>query len=142
MSTDTFGLMEAFDFDEKRAEGGVWEPLGKSAKILVARMNNKAYRAAISKIPRSTIRALEFARSGGADMDGEALDLECEILARTILLDWEGIADKAGDPPVPYSTEAAKDRLKRFARFREFVYDLANDQDRYRANAVQADAKN
>ena len=142
MGTDTFSLAEAFDFDEKKAETGVWEPVGKSARLLVARMNNKAYRRAISQIPRSSLRAMEFARTGGADVEAEVVELECSILARTILLGWEGISDTKDGPPIPYTVDAAKDRLIRFPRFREFVYDLSNDQDRYRADALEDDAKN
>lgn len=128
--------LKVFDTDAKKENEGVWEPIGKNARILVARLGNKAYNEAFSKIPHGIRLQME----NGVIDDEHAESIICDLLSHTVLLGWEGIGDDGVE--LPYSRENAFKMLLKHKNFRQLVFTLAGEQSRFRENDTNDTAKN
>lgn len=129
-------LNKHFKTDELKEREGIWEDLGEGAKVLIARIGNKNYTEAYRKVPKGVRRMIER----GALMDSKVDDLICELIAATILLDWKEI--EMSGKVVKYSPENAKKLLLELPEFREFIWEIANDFQRFHDEGTDADAKN
>ncbi len=117
-------------------EHGVWEEVGDGAKLLVARTNNPAYVRAYRRIPRGIRRQFEAGTLSESMSDG----IICGIMAKTVLLDFKNLA--IGGKALKYSEEAAKKILADYPDFRELVWQIANETQRFHEDSVEEDAKN
>lgn len=107
---------DEFTTDESKVDGGVWFPY-KTARLLIASTDKRAFVNAMdllnAKYPNR-----------GALQSPEADELFQDILARHILLGWEGFGE-------PYSQKTAKEKLK-IKAFRELVYGIASKYENFR----------
>jgi hypothetical protein len=105
---------------------GRWFPIGKGAKVLVARTGNKRY----ADLFRKKIEIHREDLDGGTP-ESEALaeEMMVEILAQTILLGWEGLSYQG--EAVAYSQEMAK-TLLRVKDFRARITKLADSLENFR----------
>jgi len=115
-----------FDVNQNLETEGVWENLGDGAWLLVARAGNDNFNNEYNKIPRTVRRKIENPPKGSEHMRDEKI---CELMAKTILLDWRGLADEGKE--VKYSQENAKKLLVKYPEFRDFVFQLSNDPNRF-----------
>lgn len=115
-----------FDVNQNLETEGVWENLGDGAWLLVARAGNENFNSEYNKIPRTVRRKIENPPKGSEHMRDEKI---CELMAKTILLDWRGLADEGKE--VKYSQENAKKLLIKYPEFRDFVFQLSNDPNRF-----------
>lgn len=129
-------LAKQFKTDELKELEGIWEDLGEGAKVLIARIGNKNYTEAYKKVPRGIRRMIER----GALRDSKVDDLICELIAATILLDWKEIEFKG--KAIKYSPENAKKVLLYLPEFRELIWEIANDFQRFHDEGTDADTKN
>lgn len=121
-------VFQQYATDPAKEIEGVWVDLDdKGAKILVARAGNRNYSRMFSREYERHQRALE-AKNDDADELSDKLTIE--IMAKTILLGWEGLTFKR-QPVGSYSEESAR-RLLGVKDFRAFVTKLSNDFDSYR----------
>lgn len=125
-----------FDTDTKKENEGVWEPLGPGARVLVARLGNKAYNEAFKNIPHGVRLQME----AGMIDDEHAEELICNLLSQTVLLNWEGVGEDGKE--LPYSPENAQKMLLKHKNFRNFIWTLASEQSRFRASEIANSAKN
>jgi hypothetical protein len=131
-------LRRAFATDPALEQDGVWLELGEGARIRVARFNNHRHRALRERLLRPH-RALLLA---GRDLDPETdKQIAVACLARTILLDWQGVVDDDG-LPVPFSVESAEALLTELADFRELVAGHAMRVENFRNAETATLAKN
>lgn len=128
--------LEKFAVDKKKEVEGVWEDLGDGAGLLIARMGNKRFAEGYAAIPRGTRRMIESDKLSDDAVD----DIICKLLAETILLDWKGVEE--GGKEVPYSKETAADFLKRYPDFRQMVWTISEEQNRFHQDSIEDDAKN
>lgn len=130
--------MELTDFDvnDDLSVNGTWVPVGKDAKLLIARINNEKYRDFIKKKTKPYRSAI---RAGQLD-ETLMTEIVVEALARTILLGWEGLTEK-GEALV-YSVSKAEDLLRRKEQFRDLVTSLANDASLFQEAEVEDSEKN
>lgn len=84
-----FDLNSNFNMDSQKELEGVWEPLGDDSKILVARIGNSRYQSEYRKIPSAQRRRIENNMVKGKEIER----IISALLAKTILLDWEGLGD-------------------------------------------------
>lgn len=131
-----FDLEKEFATDEKSELEGIWENVGTGAKVLVARVGNKNYTERFKRLGKGLQRQLD---RGTLPEDNQAAIL-ISIMADTILLDWEGFADKG--EVIIYSKDKAKEVLKKYPDFRQFVWDIANDVELYRVKNREDDLGN
>ncbi len=129
-------LDKQYKTDPSLEENGVWEDLGDGAKLLIARVNNPAYVRAYRKVPRGIRRQFEAGNLTTSKDD----DIICSVMAETILLDFKSLC--VGDKAIKYSPESAKKILLEYPDFRELVWQIANETQRFHADGVEDDAKN
>lgn len=99
---DTKGL-EAYQTDENKETEGVWLDFagGRSIKVLRAGGANKAFKRAFQAALKPYRRQID----NGTMDDSVSERIMLETYAKYVIVDWEGITDKHGDP-IPYSREA------------------------------------
>jgi len=124
-----------FKTDKSLESNGVWVDIGKGTKLLVARLYNPAHKAALREAMKPYKRQVE---SGTMD-DGLAEDIVNAIMARTILLNWDGLTE--GGEPVPYSVEKAVEYLS-IPDFSALVQEIAGNMETYRSVKAEEDEKN
>lgn len=128
--------LQNFKTDEKKEIEGSWEEMGDGGSVLVARAGNKNYADEFRKIPKGIRRMIEAGNLASNAMD----EVICKLLAKTVLLDWKGIEDEGKE--IKHSIETAAIMLMKYPEFREFVWELANDLQRFHDDSVEADSKN
>jgi len=120
---------EAYEFDNRKTEEGVWRTLPSGLKVKVASVRSPKYATAIMRLKRTYAETLNI-------KDKDTINLiTCKAMAQAILLDWEGAEDENGKD-VPYSTEAAEEYLSRYEVFREEVSAVAAGDDNYRPEDI------
>lgn len=128
--------LNEFSVNDKLSVEGKWVPIGKSAELRIARLNNEPYRDFIKKKLKPYKSAM---RSGVVD-DDLMTEVLVQAMARYILLDWKGLTEK-GEALV-YNIETAERVLREKEPFRELVASLANDADLFREAEIEEAAKN
>lgn len=132
--------LSRFKTDTAREDDGVWTTIDASsdAQIRLARIGNRRYREAMARRLKPYRRAL---RAGSLD-ESVTERITAEVLAETVLLDWRGLT--AGDAPLPYSRETARDLLLNpaYRDFRDLVVELAGELDLYRERDLEDAEKN
>ena len=127
-----FDLKKQFETDEQLEVDGVWEDLDdEGAGILVARVGNKAYLQTYQKIPLGVRRQLDT----GTLPEKMGDQLINKLLAKTILLDWRGLANDGKE--IEYNYDNALLMLTNYKDFREFVWSIANDLARFREEDLE-----
>lgn len=125
-------IFAAYATDEKAEVEGQWFPIGKDARLLVARAGNPSYTSALRKALEKNQIDLE---GGGPDADALAENLMVDVMAGTILLGWEGLSFKGQE--VKHSTEMAKTML-RIKDFRKKVSAFSDNFEAFRLKAEVA----
>jgi hypothetical protein len=86
------------------------------SRFLIAPANNIAFK-------NKTLEMFKMGeiQSGGLDnlSAKRVIEIEAEVKAHTILLDWEKVEDHGA--PVPYNTEKAKDMIVNYESFRQWL---------------------
>jgi hypothetical protein len=88
----------------------------EGAKFFIAPANNIAFK-------NKTLEMFKMNELQGGGLDKltakQVVDIESEIKAHTILLDWEQVEDQG--QPCGYSRDKAKEMLTNYEQFRNFV---------------------
>jgi hypothetical protein len=116
--------LSVYAVDEKLAEEGIWRKLSIGhGRVKVAKKDNPAYRACVSRI----ILALPAT----ADVNDEKVmdKILSQAMAETILVDWEDLADEGEE--LEYSHEAAFKMLDKYPEFREEVALISIERRNY-----------
>lgn len=120
-------LHKKFATDRRKEEEGVWHDMGDGSRIKVARVGNPRYTRLLTERSRPHQRAATL----NTLSEDVAQRIVTEVEGRTVLVDWEGMCDAAGNS-LPYSCETAQKLLVDLPEFRRFVLDLAGDVSYYR----------
>lgn len=123
-------IFAAFATDEKLETEGKWFPLSKTAKVLVARAGNPDY----VKELRARMKEAQLDLSSGEEADQLAEEVLTQVMAKTVLLGWEGFTEGKDKKPVPYSVEKAAEYL-RLKDFRKKVAGLSENFESFRLKA-------
>lgn len=129
--------------DAREVDSGQW--VGDLAgmgdvRLRVRGLTSQTVVAARSRKERAVPRA-QRNRDGSLKVDA-AIKVLGEVVAETVLLDWEGITDKG--EPVPYSAELAREWCTNpdFRPFLDAVVEAASVVDRGEADDAEDAAKN
>jgi hypothetical protein len=127
--------LQKFNSDPKKEVEGVWTALDETSRIKVARSGNLRYREAF----RKAMLPYRQAMRAGILSEKIAEKVMTEVLADTVLLDWEGFTD--GGKDLPYSKENAKAMLgaEHLKDFRELVITLSENAERFRQDDLKED---
>jgi len=130
-------LAKTFKTDTAKEQEGTWVPLDDgTAKLKIARMNNPRYREAQQR----KLQRYKMAARSKVVPDDVWEGILNELIAETILVDWEGITNDG--KPYPYSVENAKQSLTELKDFREMVLGFADDMANFKASLDEATEKN
>ena len=122
----TIDLFDEFAANPTTEEEGAWEEYAEGIRFRIARATNKNYTRALTKAYEKNRRILDGKGDASETMSEEIM---VGVMARTLLLDWEGVVFKK--EPLPYSLENARMMLG-MKDFRRWVMDKANDFDRFK----------
>lgn len=132
-----------FAVNDQKVADGVWIPYRGDVKLLIASSANKAYLRLV-RAEFGKHRRLLDAKDGNGNQTEEAEEKMKEItinaMSKAILLGWEGNVMYQGEV-LEYSQENAK-KLLQMKGFRDYVAELAADEQRYKAVQEEEEAKN
>lgn len=127
-------LDKTFGTDSNLEENGIWVQLDKSSKIKVARMGNKKSQEMATKLQRSAKLVNKYS------LENIGEDDLVNIIAETVLLDWEGVKLKGQD--LPYSKANAKKMLQEYKDFKSLVIELATEMETFRKVEIEEGKEN
>lgn len=136
MAFDLSAEFQKTDAQKEREIQGRWMEITGGAKLLIARAGNDNYMREYNKIPRAIRQRLE----SGKINTKKAEPLIADLIATTILLGWEGMADKG--KAITYSVDAAAKYLIEYPPFFNLVWDLANEEEEDDEELAQEETKN
>ncbi len=132
--------LNRFKADTALEDEGVWTTVDAASgcRLKIARIGNRRYREAMARRLKPYRRAL---RAGTLD-EQVTEKITAEVLAETVLLDWQAL-ERHGSP-VAYSVAAAAAILAdpAYKDFRDLVVELAGDQEAYRERDIEDAEKN
>lgn len=123
-------IFEQFATDPTLENEGVWVPHG-GAKFLIARTGNSKYAKLLTSLAEKNQTLLDMKNEEADKISDEIM---IEVMAKTVLLGWEGVSYKRN--PLEYSPENAM-MLLRHRDFRVQVTKWATDQAAYRAKLAE-----
>ena len=130
-------LFKTFHTDKAKEQDGAWFVLDETSKLRIARMNNPRYHAAIQK----KTQRYKIAAKMKTIPEDVWEDLVNEVIAETILVDWEGITEKG--EPLLYSVENAKRMLTEYPDFRNtIVLSISGEMDNFKQELDETTEKN
>jgi len=115
--------ISSFATDLDLEENGVWVDIGDGARLKLARIGNPAY----TKLQRELAKPLRQQLRRNSVPQDKLLDIQLQLLSRTVLLDWEGLEDDKGKK-IKYSTENAFQLMRDLKDFRRLVEETADEQ--------------
>jgi hypothetical protein len=136
MSVDLFS---AFAVDTNQEQEGTLTQLPNAGdtKFRIAREGNKAYSKLLQKLVKMNRAVLD---SKGAAAEAKSDEILIEVMAKTILIGWEGEITYQGKK-LAYSVEAAKTLLAH-KDFRAVVINASSDMEKFKVVKDEEDAKN
>lgn len=139
-----FDFSKSYAFSEELANSGVRMVVGPDEEndwVLLCRMPNLAYKNELSTVMMANRRVLELLKSqdpvAHAKRDSE---IYCEVLAKTVLIDWGSGFTDAG-AKLPYSVINAKSILVKYPDFRSDIIDFASDKRNYPVEGSDIDVE-
>jgi len=129
-------IKKEYSTDSKKEVEGVWVDMDNKTKVLIARVGSKENMRLLRELQKPHTRAINN-NSLSTDV---LVKMMIELIARTILLGWEGMEE--GGDEVPYSYENAKRLLTEYKDFRDNVSAYSNDMTLFRKQEEEAEAKN
>ena len=124
-----------YKLGKKLIDDGVWVSYS-GVKLKIGRAGSTEWLKAQEDLERPFKKKIEK----GTLSATVKRDLNVRNLARTILLDWDGVIDE-NDKPVAYNEEIGTQALLDDPDLLEFVMDTALDNDNFRTEQVDKTAK-
>ena len=135
-------IYDYFDTDTSKETKGVEVDYGESGVFTLARAggSNKAFTKKVELLMRPYRR---FMRGGDISKvpEGVLEEVMQKAFIENILIGWEGVTDKAGDP-LEYSTTAAEKLFKDLPELLADLQTVASDHTAYLQAELEDDAKN
>jgi hypothetical protein len=130
--------MSSLFVDQAKADDGIWQSVGPfEVKIRFAAASNKAFQKKMEELTRPHRKAIEL-DALPADL---SLELAQRCYAETVVVDWRGLADDAGNP-LPYSVESCMSLFKGNPNIYKAVVSLAGDDAIFRRAVLEEQGKN
>lgn len=124
-------------FSEEKKVNGVWKKIdGSESEFLIGSTSNFAFQREFNRLQKPHQKRIK-----NDNLDPKtSLDLVCEALSKTVLLDWKNVIDGSGKK-VKFSHEVAKQALLKNEDLREFVQEVALNNDNFQADLEEDEAK-
>ena len=129
-------IKKAFGVDKAKSEDGTWVDLEEGIRVKIARIGNLKYRKELEKLSRPRRRQIRR----GTLSEEVAEQMLTEVMANTVLLDWEGIEENG--KRLSYNPANAKRLLTEYPDFREMISDLAGEMETFKQEFDEESEKN
>ena len=131
-------IYTAYETDKAKERDGAWvRDVRPGLHLRITRMPNPAYNKLFGELIAP--HRVQFERDS---LDDEVLrDVITQCLAETVLVDWEGLEDRDGEP-VTYSVAKARKLMTELPDFRDDVLSLARNRDLFKAKEEDEDRGN
>jgi hypothetical protein len=126
---------EAFTNPEVEREG-VWTEYRDGSKIKIARIGNPNF----NRIHEAKLKPHRRKQRDGTLSSELETKILCEVIAETILLDWEGFNQDGKE--FKFTKKAAYDLLHKHIDFRNEIVELAAAEATFHADFTEDSAKN
>lgn len=125
------------DLDKER--NGVWVPYQMGIELKIARLGNPQYQEAL----RTATEARKVLLAVKDLSEEQRQDVQREVVAKTILLDWRGVEDEDGKP-LAYSPQTAMSWFKdpELWRVYNFVLMESLEEEHFRKALLEDASKN
>jgi hypothetical protein len=124
--------LSRFKMDNKKQLEGVWVDAGDGLRLRVARLGNEKYKAFL----RTRGKSLAVQVRTGNFSQQEAMELQQQAIAHTVLLEWTNLVEDDG-AVIPYSPGKALELFRSHPDFLDLVTEFASDAALYRDQAVE-----
>ena len=131
-------LFKTFATDEKLEVEGRWVPFDDKTSFKIARAYNKHFSRLFQRKYESNKHAL---KAKGPEAEALADSIMCEVMAKTILVDWKGPVSIKGEDLGAYS-EAGAQKALQLKEFRAWVNAQADDTAAFKVEQDDEDSKN
>lgn len=121
-------LDKLFATDTNLEEEGVWVDIGDNAKIKIARLGNSKSKELFKAINRQQKIKKKY-------LEDTPEEEVIPVLAKAILLDWDGIKIKG--EVLPYSYANAVKALTEYKDFRNLVLELSMEAETFRKQEIE-----
>lgn len=128
--------IEDFKTDEKKEQEGVWVDLDENSRVLIARIGNDHY----NEILRKKAKPYRAAIRSNSLKDTILKKLMIEVIAESVLLNWEGITEKG--EVIPYSRENAIRLLTTYKEFLNLITNIAEESELFKIYDQEEGVKN
>ena len=125
-----------FQTDRDKEKNGTWVIAAPGLKLLIARVGNPKYQAALMKDGKFFGRGLKVVGTDAEELEA----LMQKAISQHVLLGWEGLLE--GDEPVPFSPKKALQIFEEYPEFYRLVFELASDIENFRLDAKEEAVKN
>lgn len=122
--------------DQNKEERGVWVEVDEGAWLKIARAGNENWQKEYGKLAQTVRNKME----NGSLNNDRADKIVSDIMSKTILLDWQGLAE--GGEEIPYSQKKAYEILYNYPDLRAEVMSYARNQEYFKDEAVETDLGN
>ena len=130
-------LRKTFKTSKQKENEGVWVNLDDSGtRLKIARAGNPNYKSAQAK----KMSRYKLAARSKTIPDSAWEEIFNELVAETILLDWDGITENG--QKIPYSQDAALRAISELKDFREVVMSFADDMTNFKEEMDDDTEKN
>lgn len=130
-------LRKYYVMDESLENEGIWETLPNGSKVKVARVGNDAFIKEYNALPPETQAQIE---DDSDDISEDvAREVFADLLSKTILVDWDEVY--IDDEKVPYDQDLAKELLRDIKDFRNDVWRIANNRNKFRQKERERSVK-
>ena len=131
-------LFKTFATDEKLEVEGRWVPFDSKTSFKIARAYNKHFNRLFQRMYDANKHAL---KAKGPEAEALADSIMCEVMAKTILVDWKGPVLIKGEDLGAYSAAGAQKALQ-IKEFRAWVNAQADDTAAFKVEQDEEDEKN
>ena len=122
--------------DSNAEAEGQWIEWSEGTRLKIARLGNPNY----NRLLQAKMKPVRHLRDRGTLPDAESSRILCEVIAETIITDWEGVEYEGKE--LSYSRENALMLLTELKDFREDVITVATEQSVFRSEEIADSAKN
>ena len=120
-------LFDEFAVDAEKATKGVWQKLYGDAEFLLAAADNPEAEALRLELMRQFRPAMV---AGGRVANGALLEIECQVLSKTVLLGWKNVTENGEE--VEATQENRYKMLRKYDKLRGLVNTAAGAAEPYK----------
>ncbi len=123
-------MKKSFGVNKDAAENGKWFDLEHGGRAKIAKLGNIAFIAEVQRLSKPHAALLRSGMDTSDIMD----KITTAAMAKTILLDWDGI--NVDGESIAYSTENAEKLLTEYRAFRETISEFSVERKNFAPEEV------